>query len=416
MKGFLYFRFACLSIFSICGCLLTTAVYAQEVEELKTKAAVDALSTQIDKKQARVKELEALVSKYQDRIKSQEAQQTTLENELLILDNRVAKKKLDIERTKLQLETIGLEMRVLDDRITQQSARVIRLQGYAADLIRDIHQSDSVSTFHILLSQRSLSEFFDRLEEKKKLERNLVDSMEKVKIQKKEMEETKIQKNTKKNELEREQQILKKEELTLEAEKNFKTSLVSETRMKQDEFERILYELQQQQQSTSQDISDLEAKLKDKLDTIDVALSRGDVLLNWPVDPSRGITATFHDPSYPFKKLFEHPGTDIRASVGTPIKSAAGGYVAWNKKGRLYGNYIMVVHPGNVATVYAHLSKFVAGQDTYVQRGETIGLTGGMPGMAGAGLSTGPHLHFEVRQDGVPVNPENYLPSVRLDD
>lgn len=416
MKDFLYFRIAFVSIFIMCSCFTLPTVHAQEVEELKTKAAVDALSTQIDKKQSRVKELEALVSKYQDRIKSQEAQQTTLENELLILDNRVVKKKLDIERTKLQLETIGLEMRVLDDRITQQSARVVRLQGYAADLIRDIHQSDSVSTFHILLSQRSLSAFFDRLEEKKKLERNLVDSMGKVKIQKEEMEETKRQKNSKKTELEHEQQNLKKEELTLEAEKNFKTSLVSETRMKQDEFERVLYELQQQQQSTSQDISDLEAKLKDKLDTIDVALSRGDILLNWPVDSSRGITATFHDPSYPFRKLFEHPGTDIRASVGTPIKSAAGGYVAWNKKGRLYGNYIMVVHPGNVATVYAHLSKFVAGPDTYVQRGETIGLTGGMPGMAGAGLSTGPHLHFEVRQDGVPVNPENYLPSVRLDD
>ncbi|MBU1630090.1 M23 family metallopeptidase, partial [Patescibacteria group bacterium] len=90
---------------------------------------------------------------------------------------------------------------------------------------------------------------------------------------------------------------------------------------------------------------------------------------------------------------------------------AAGGYVAWNKTGRMYGNYTMIVHPGGIATIYAHLSKFIAKPDTYVERGDVIGLSGGRPGDPGAGLSTGPHLHFEVRQDGIPVNAENFLPS-----
>ena len=132
-------------------------------------------------------------------------------------------------------------------------------------------------------------------------------------------------------------------------------------------------------------------------------------MLNWPVDPSRGITATFHDPTYPFKNLFQHPGVDVRASVGTTVKSAAGGYVAWNKTGRMYGNYLMVVHPGNIATVYAHLSRFIAKPDTYVERGDALGLSGGMPGQPGAGLSTGPHLHFETRVFGIPVNPRAFL-------
>ena len=145
---------------------------------------------------------------------------------------------------------------------------------------------------------------------------------------------------------------------------------------------------------------------------MDEALARGDLLLNWPVDPSSGIKVIFRDPTYPFRYLFEHPGTDIRASVGTPVKAAAGGYVAWNKKGRLYGNYVMIVHPGGIATVYAHLSKFAAKADTYVERQEVIGYSGGRPGDPGAGLSSGPHLHFEVREDGVPVDAENYLPQI----
>jgi murein DD-endopeptidase MepM/ murein hydrolase activator NlpD len=113
-----------------------------------------------------------------------------------------------------------------------------------------------------------------------------------------------------------------------------------------------------------------------------------------------------------YRNLFEHPGTDIPTPVGTAVHAAAGGYVAWNRTGKQYGNYTMIVHPGGIATIYAHLSKFVAKPDTYVDRGDVIGLSGGRPGDPGAGLSTGAHLHFEVRQNGIPVDAENFLPSV----
>lgn len=403
------FGYGLLSLVSVFSCAFP---YAQAEQSNGIKSDVDQLDKQIKDKRNRVQELQSLIQKYQTRIDDQEKQQSTLENEVLILDTRITAKQLAIEQAKEELEAIRLEILSLEANIAAQSDRMVRQKQLSGELIRRIDRAERIPMHEILLTQPSLSAFFDRLEENRRLESDLSEALQKVKSIKQELEANKTQRDKKRLALEDQKKRLKKEELTLEAERNFKSSLAAETKNKQSEFERVLYELQRQQQGTADDISQLENKLKDKLDSIDEALARGDVLLNWPVDPSRGITATFHDPTYPFRHLFEHPGTDVRAAVGTSIKSAAGGYVAWNKKGRMYGNYTMVVHPGNMATVYAHLSKFTAKPDSYIERGDEVGLSGGRPGDPGAGLSTGPHLHFEVRKNGIPVNPENYLPDV----
>ncbi|OGL73086.1 hypothetical protein A3E39_04290 [Candidatus Uhrbacteria bacterium RIFCSPHIGHO2_12_FULL_60_25] len=391
--------------------LTLTAVLAMPVHAA-VKDDVDELSGEIKNRQERVKELDGMIGNYRSRIDKAKSETQSLENQLVLLENRIKEKELGVERAKTEIEALTLEVRLIEQEIGVQESRISKQKDLIADLVRNINANDSVTTFDVLLSEDSLSGFFARLEELKKLQRDLGNMLERVKAVKSNLEAKKEERSTKQKAVEAEKSKMKREQLALEAERNYKTSLVGETKSKETEFERILYELRQQQQVTASDIAELEVRLKDKLNSVDEALARGDVLINWPVDPSRGITAIFHDPTYPFRYLFEHPGTDIRAPVGTPVKSAAGGYVAWNKTGRMYGNYVMIVHPGGIATVYAHLSKFKARADTYVERQELIGLSGGRPGDQGAGLSSGPHLHFEVRQDGVPVDAENFLPEI----
>ncbi|MEN9558498.1 MAG: hypothetical protein RL141_867 [Candidatus Parcubacteria bacterium] len=384
------------------------AAYAQSAD-------VDGLNTEIQQKQSRVRELDALIGNYREKINAGRTEVVTLENQLAILENRIAEKTLSIERTKTEIEALTLEIRLLEAEISTQEARIQKQRDLLASLIREVHRADTVTPLDVLLSQPSLSTFFAHVEEIKRLQGDLGTLLDRVKTVKASLEEQKQQRAQKQERTESERRALQKEQLALEAEHNVKASLLAETANKEQEFSRIVYELNQQQQETAGDIAELEEKIRARLNNVDTALARGDVLMNWPVEPSRGITAIFHDPTYPFRYLFEHPGTDIRASVGTPVKAAAGGYVAWNRLGRMYGNYIMIIHPGGFATVYAHLSKFVALPDTYVDRLETIALSGGRAGDPGAGLSTGPHLHFEVREDGIPVDPEHYLPAIPND-
>jgi murein DD-endopeptidase MepM/ murein hydrolase activator NlpD len=380
--------------------------------ETDVKDTVDDLNAAVQSKKDRIKDLDTLIGGYRSRIKEQEAKQLTLENEIVLLDNRIREKELGIQRAKTEIESLNLEIDKLNQDIAAQEERIVQHKELIAEFLRQTHQSDEVSVLDVLLTRPTLSSFFNRLDEMERLEKELGTSLDAVESVKNALHVAKEQRDERRRDIAAQQLELQKDEEALQLERNTKTSLVSETQDSQEEFERILYELKQQQQITANDINALEDRLKETLDHVDEALARGDILLNWPVKPGSGVSAHFHDPSYPFRRLFEHPGTDIPTPVGTPVHSAAGGYVAWNRTGRQYGNYTMIVHPGGIATIYAHLSKFVAKPDTYVERGDVIGLSGGRPGDPGAGLSTGAHLHFEVRQNGIPVDAENFLPDL----
>ena len=103
-----------------------------------------------------------------------------------------------------------------------------------------------------------------------------------------------------------------------------------------------------------------------------------------------------------------HTGVDLSAPEGTPVHAAADGIVVSAEWSGGYGRLVRIDHGDGLQTYYGHLSQFevVAGQE--IRRGDLIGLSGG------TGRSTGPHLHYEVRMDGTPVNPYPFLAASAL--
>ncbi len=122
----------------------------------------------------------------------------------------------------------------------------------------------------------------------------------------------------------------------------------------------------------------------------------------WPVDGRLLGGFGRRDDPFSGEQAF-HTGVDISVPTGTPVRVAADGVVAMAEFAGRYGRLIIVDHGGSVQTYYAHLSRFdvIAGQE--VRRGQIIGAAGA------SGRASGPHLHYEVRLGGNPVNPYNFL-------
>jgi murein DD-endopeptidase MepM/ murein hydrolase activator NlpD len=131
-------------------------------------------------------------------------------------------------------------------------------------------------------------------------------------------------------------------------------------------------------------------------------------IASWVETQPYGCTSFSLEPAAPWCPSGHfHSGIDMAAPAGTTVRAAAGGRVrvAWSPTG--YGLQVIVDHGGGLATLYGHLESAAVVSGDVVAPGVELGRVGS------SGLSTGPHLHFEVRRDGRPVDPTPWLPARR---
>jgi murein DD-endopeptidase MepM/ murein hydrolase activator NlpD len=122
----------------------------------------------------------------------------------------------------------------------------------------------------------------------------------------------------------------------------------------------------------------------------------------WPVQGK--ITSSFGWRLHPITHKREfHTGIDIGIPIGSPVYASEDGYVLYSGWSRGYGNLIIIQHRNNKQTYYAHNIELLVKKDDKIKQGRIIALSGN------SGISTGPHLHFEIRTNNIAQDPMNYL-------
>ena len=139
---------------------------------------------------------------------------------------------------------------------------------------------------------------------------------------------------------------------------------------------------------------------------------RSNIQLEWPVTVDYGISATFSDAAYKRRFGFEHGAIDIPIAQGSIVRAAESGVVT-RISDNGYGYSTLTIDHGGIATLYGHISEFLVSEGDFVVKGTAIAKSGGLPGSKGAGrITTGPHVHFEVWQDGEKKDPMTFLPTL----
>lgn len=388
---------------------LTALTSASGVFSNSSKDELLKINDQIVAKKQQVTDLQKQIKASEDKIASLRNSEDNLQNEIAILENQITKNGLDIQKTQAQIEETTLEVQELDRQLSDLEERVAADRGTLGDLIRQLSREDDRSALMSFFLADNLSAIFARAKSVSDLQGELLSTVKRLQEAKADTENKRAEKATKNEDLRKQKDVLQIETVKLQDARESKQQLIDQTRNNENKYRSLVDELRSEATDVSNDLASLEAQVRQRIAAND-RFPTGDVILSWPV-PSHKITASFHDADYPFRRIMEHPGIDISSTPqGTPVRAAAPGYVLKVRDAGYGYSYIILLHQNGISTVYGHLSRLTATEESYVDRGDVIGYSGGMPGTRGAGpMTTGPHLHFETRVNGIPADPLDYL-------
>ncbi|MFA6587730.1 MAG: peptidoglycan DD-metalloendopeptidase family protein [Patescibacteria group bacterium] len=379
----------------------------------------DELNKNIQEKQDQKKLIEERLQKYKEIIAEKQKTAASLNNELSLLEAQIEKTQLDTQALGFTIEEKQLQVSATQKAIDGKENDLKKQRSYLEDLVRTINRYDRQGQLEMLIAHSSFSEVINDIRATSSLQNEVSDSLNELRSVKSNLEREKNERERQKLELQGLQKDLEGTIVNLDEQKQYKGKILDETKSNEQVYSNLLEQSKQEQLNADYDIRNLQEKLKSRLgdqntnsaDQLSIFTGNRNVQLAWPISPGKGISAYFHDPTYPYRKYFEHPAIDIPINQGTAIAAVDDGYVARAKNGGFGYSYIMLVHSNSISTVYGHVSQINVAEDTYVKKGQIIGLSGGLPGTPGSGrLTTGAHLHFEVRLNGIPVNPLDYLP------
>ena len=337
------------------------------------------INQQINQTQKQLKEGKKKESQLSSQIKTLESQIKAAEKEIGSLQNDIGKTEETISITKQNLAAVEEEMSLQNDALQKR--------------LRAMYKNGDVGMIEILLGSDSITDFMTNMDMIQKIFENDVDVLETMEAQHQKIE-------LQKKELEALQEHLKSQKLA-------QTNKQSTLQVSRGEVANLKAQVASDNDALENQIDSLNAeadRLVEEIKSLQGDQDYAGGKLCWPSASSRRITSEFGYRIHPILKVRKlHTGIDIGAASGTAVLAANKGTVikaGWNNS---YGNVVMIDHGGGIVTLYAHNSKLAVKTGDVVSRGQTISYVGS------TGMSTGPHLHFEVRINGKYDNPMNWL-------
>lgn len=260
--------------------------------------------------------------------------------------------------------------------------------------LKELYQYGEMNYVDVLFQSSDFSDFLTRFEYLSYVAENDKQLLAEVVELRTSLEEQKVSLETQKSSLEAQKKEHEAKVAELELASQEKEAMVAEIAAEESNLTAILDAIEEESDRIAANIAALQSGGGTAPST-----------LMWPAPASRYITSVYGPRIHPVTKVQNsfHTGIDIGAGNGTNILAAASGTVIVSTYNSAYGNYVVIDHGGGMSTLYAHMSKRLVGVGDTVTVGEVIGLVGS------TGLSTGPHLHFEVRINGQHTKPNPYL-------
>jgi len=293
-----------------------------------------------------------------------------------------------IEGNQAQIGKLTVELRQTEEGLKQKEARLVAR-------LREVYKSSNLNYLELLISSKSMSDFFNRMYFFKKIVDYDADLIQSVRQEVQSAKTKKVTLKTKTEEIKDLAEIITKKKTEIEVVAEEKEKIYKSLKQRSQEYEDQIAELEKSSQ-------DLEVLILKKVATGKGTKVSGSGSFIWPLKGR--ITSRFGYRRHPFyRRRAFHTGLDIAAKYGSPISAADAGEVIFSGWWDGYGKAIVVDHGRKTTTVYGHLSRIYKGVGDSVAKGQVIGLEGN------TGYSTGPHLHFEVRINGKPTDPIKYL-------